>query len=117
MKNAQMNTKTSKAIDRVFRGAMIQAYAGAEAADEIRATTIAYNARTARASSRRQFIQTGGVLNASEARHIVHTRAEKEAERLLKVQQRKKAREAKIAAEQPQPLIQPDFEAGCFNTF
>jgi hypothetical protein len=60
---------------------MIQAYAGAEAGDEIRASTIAYTARTARATSKRQFVQTGGVLKASEARHIVNTRAKKEAER------------------------------------
>jgi hypothetical protein len=117
MSKAQMNTKTRDAMDRVFRGAMIQAYAGAEAADEIRASTIAYNARTARASSKRQFIQNSGVLRASEARHIVDTRAEKEAVRLLKVQQRKEAREAKRATEQPEPSIQLDFEAGCFNTF
>ena len=112
-----MNTKTRNAIDRVFRGAIIQAYAGAEAADEIRASTIAYNARTARASSRRQFIQTSGVLKASEARHIVNARAEKERERLLKVQQRKEARAAKGAVQQLELSTQLDFEAGCFNTF
>ena len=112
-----MNTKTRNAIDRVFRGAIIQAYAGAEAADEIRASTIAYNARTARASSKHQFIQNGGVLRASEARHIVDTRATKEQERLLKAQQRKEARAVKVATEQRESSTQLDFEACCFNIF
>ena len=69
----------------MFRGTIIQAYARAKAANEIRVTTIAYKARIVRASLKRQFIQNRGVLTALEAHYIVNTRTKKEVKRLLKV--------------------------------